>query len=764
MLRALYTFLCQWTRSFGFRFAIVFCFLMVYVAVITRCATDTLLTHREDYAKLTSKLSRSSVPIGQLRGCIFGENGEMIAASLPQFDMFFDFRSADDEYTESIKDPITKKKIRVKRRRLPADTMAYYFSANGPGSRALAMVDPKHRSAAQLGQTVLQAFRNRPTTAEGKKNYKRLILIRGISYLDYKQLRDSLPFFRKGPNRTCCNYEERPHRYRPYGDRRLASSTIGGVYASDTYIDADGQRINLKGHGLNGLECTFDSLLAGEPGRGISIQVHRRPTTIVQQAPIDGADVYTTLDMEMQRILDYELNKRIIELNAHGGWAAFVETSTGKVKAISNLLRKGDVCEEDYNHFVQDRYDPGSTFKTVSYMVMLDDGKITPETIVDTENYDKAHPHHWVYHTKTIRDDHPVGIVTARKAIEQSSNIGIAKLATAAYENDPQRYLDLVYETGVFDDMHLNTEFQGALAPRKRQVNERRWSKPSLAQISYGYETEIPAIAILAFYNAIANDGKMMRPYIVDRAEKAGDVIYKREPEVVKSKICTSATLKAVREALLDVVEHGTARTEWKKDGTINRQGVKSRKLKIAGKTGTAQRYDHGTYIGTGHYVSFAGFFPADNPQYTGIVVIDVRPGSGNPQPGGGYMAGPVFRNFAEQVYALSCTRKVKEIEADSVGLSRGGMMPQVKRGPEATTASVLDDLDLDLSAPTADITNVTKGQVPNVKGMGAADALYMLEAAGLRVSVRGHGMVEQQSLSPGSSCQQGTSITIYLK
>ena len=254
-----------------------------------------------------------------------------------------------------------------------------------------------------------------------------------------------------------------------------------------------------------------------------------------------------------------------------------------------------------------------------------------------------------------------------------------------------------------------------------------------------------------------------MRPYIVDRVVKDGQVLYHREPEVINPSICKDSTLKAVRHALEGVVEHGTAH------GNLWLPGAYSKKVKIAGKTGTAQRYANGTYVGNGHYVSFAGYFPADNPQYTGIVVIDARPGGNFGRPGGGYMAGPVFRNFAEQVYANSIYLTVNDIKPDSANIANYGMFPKAKRGPELPTREVTNELGFDnvfekLDARYVNLNNVTPGIVPDVQGMGAADALYMLENAGLRVNVSGLGKVTSQSLVAGSSFTKGQTISITLK
>lgn len=749
----------HWSPSFSLRFSIVLAVLLLYVGCICLCSFNTMVVNGDHYRSLVKNLKKDSVTIGQLRGVIYSENGEMIAASLPQYDVYFDFRNAHQTMTTTVLDSLTRKKHRIKVELLPADTMKHYFSASGEAAKYMHKIAP-HKSAAEHAAGMMAAYR------AGKSRY---LALRAVSYLQYKEMRKSAPFFSKNANHIGMFSEERPHRYRPYGEYRMASSTIGGVFPADT-IGTNrytGKKWNMKGHGRNGLEQTFDSLLSGEPGLGFIQKIKRSRITIVQQEPVDGADVYTTLDMEMQMLLDYELNKRILELNAAGGWAAVMETKTGKIKAISNLKRSGDRCSEDYNHFVMDLYDPGSTFKTVSYMILLDDGKITPETRVNTNNT-AEHPSSWNYHGKEIRDDHPVGEVTADEAMVQSSNISLAKLTTQAYDKDPQRYLDLIDKTKIFEDLRLNVEFQGAQRPRNRKVGDATWSKVSLGQISYGYETRIPGMYMLNFYNAIANDGKLMRPYIVDRVVKDGEVVYSREPEVINPSICSSSTLKAIRHALEGVVDRGTARSEWNSNGYY-RQGAKSRKLKIAGKTGTAQRYANGSYSGNGHYVSFAGYFPADDPQYTCIVVIDARPGGNFGRPGGGYMAGPVFRNFAEQVYARSCSRSLKEVEPDSATIAQRGMYPIAKAGPQGITGDVIDALHLtnqreEMKCRTKELTSTSPGKVPDVMGMGAIDAVYMLESVGLRVSVHGKGAVTSQSMPAGSSCSRGQTISISLQ
>lgn len=728
------------------RFYVIATLLGIYVCFIWYKSFQTVIVDGQKYRAKVEKLKVNSIQIPQLRGFIFADGHELLAGSLPEYDLFLDFKSTTV--------PDSRGKINI-----PADTIAYYFSDNGPGAKALHEINPS-RSAAEYARIVRNAYSQRTP---------RLQILHAVSYLDYKKLRSELPYFKKPRYSNGLLTDERAHRYRPYGETRMGASTIGSVYAKR---DSTG----VSGRGRGGIEEAMDSVLSGKPGLGFRQIIRRHQTDITVTQPVNGANVHTTINVEMQDILDQALCKRILELRAHSGWAAILECKTGKIKAISNLQRISDTeCAEDHNHLFEDLVDPGSTFKTVTYMVLLDDGKISPETMIDTGNYPNA-PGEFVYHGQHIRDDHPVGKVTADEAMVQSSNISLAKFAVQAYESNPQQYLDGVERIGLLNDRALSDsdkaeikqvgylkhlefrkEFPKAQAARHRQMSGRGWSKVSLPQISYGYETQIPGIYMLQFYNAIANDGKMMRPYIVDYIEKDGEVLWRQKPTVINSKICKESTLKAVRHALEGVVDHGTAAG---KNGNL---GARSEKIKIAGKTGTAQRYNQASrsYSGAGHNVSFAGYFPADDPEYCGIVVIDARPGGNFGRPGGGYMAGPVFKSFAEQIWALKCNKSISDIKADTIN----AMEPKVKNGPLATTDHVLRAMDLgSVQFKSIELENTDANKVPDVRGMGASDALFKLESLGLKVNIVGKGAVVSSSMAPGTPCKKGDYITITLK
>lgn len=745
-------------KSFSGRFYFIAGLMTLYVVAIVWQAMHIIVTDGEHYRRRIAELKVDSVAIAPMRGFIFADRGEMLAGSLPEYDVKLDFRST------------TRRDAATGRMNIPPDTIDKYFGPNGAGSRALAEVAPAGGSATEYGQKVRRAYKER------RADYT---VIRSLPYLAYKRLR-TLPYFSKSNYQCGVISEERAHRYRPYGERRMAAATIGDVFSRQKERRVvEGDTVTYVGLGRSGLELACDSVLRGKPGVGIRQKVRRRSIVVTQVPAVNGANVHTTIDVEIQEILDRALGRRIVELGAVGGWGAVMEVKTGKIKAVSNLRRVTPTeCIEDYNHLMNDLVDPGSTFKTVSYMILLDEGKVTPDLVIDTRNT-RAQPGAFSYRGRKITDDHPVGVVTADEAICQSSNIAVAMMTTQAYESKPQEFLDAVYRTQIFDDLHLDGEFPNAQAPRKRNTGERTWSGVSLAQMSYGYESQIPGLYILNFYNAIANGGRLMRPYIVERIEKEGQTIFEQSPVVINDAICKRATLRAVRHALEGVVDHGTAA------GQPGVPGAKSDKVRIAGKTGTAQRYERGGYdAANGHNVSFAGYFPAEAPQYSLFIVINTRPGGNHGRPGGGYMAGPVAKTLAEELSALHCPRQVKDIVRDTLHpyfpTVKGGIVADVdyalsslgfdaRRGEarrKEYAAAVLHVTDSTRARGRFDMERVAlrKGAVPDVRGMGAVDALYLLEQQGLRVTIAGRGRVVTQSPSPGSPCRRGDRVRITLK
>lgn len=346
--------------------------------------------------------------------------------------------------------------------------------------------------------------------------------------------------------------------------------------------------------------------------------------------PVNNQEKYTvevTPSEQIQSTFDSLLIDRMTELRTRAAYGAVMEVKTGNIVALSNWEMHGDSVKKAYNHMLLDLVDPGSSFMIASYAALLENDIVVPESIIDTENtMDSLST--FDYHGKSIRDDHPCGVISADDAMVQSSVIAIAKMVTNAYEDRPQDYLDAIDRLGWFNTPDFAIEDDTLKAANNRNCQDAAWSRASLAQISYGYEMRSTPMHTLMFFNSIANDG--IRPGL--------------------GRICSKKSVNQLKHALEAVVDHGTAHTIWTEDGRLVREGAKSQMLKMAGKTGIAQIFKNGTYSGNGHYVTFVGYFPADDPQYSCIVTMEATPGGNYGRPGGGYMAGPVVRKLAENI------------------------------------------------------------------------------------------------------------------
>ena len=485
---------------------------------------------------------------------------------------------------------------------------------------------------------------------------------------------------------------------------------------------------------------------------------------VIDVNPENGSDIISTINISIQDITEKALHNKLRELDAESGTAIVMETETGEVKAITNLgrIREG-VWGEDRNYAVSDLSEPGSTFKVVSMMVALEDGVIHPDDIVETGN--GVFP----VGTSFIRDHNAhrggYGTITAAKSIRYSSNVGVAKIILQAYADNPSKFVEGIYRIGIQKDLELEIPGYGVPKIRHPKDSTRYWSRTTLPWMSFGYETQVPPIYTLTFFNAIANHGKMMKPLFTREIRREGKTIEKKKPVVVNNQICSKNTLQSIQQMLDDVVN-----TE---DGTG--KPARSSKVRVAGKTGTAQLsqgsagYRAGT---TSHQVSFCGYFPADDPKYSCIVVIR-RPRNGAPS--GGNMCGTVLKEVAEQLYARNLIHKRNEFPVDTLR----SPVPSVKNGLLEQSKYAMDKLNVqykDSAKGTWIATNNTDNRVvmkdrpaqenlvPNVLGMGAKDAVFALENAGLNVNLSGKGLVRNQSINPGANVIKGQTIAIQLR
>lgn len=712
-----------------FYYFVVVLMLCFVAAGILICAFDTAFVEKEKWLKVAEEQKRPNRLILPGRGNIYSADGKLMATSVPRYYMYMDFK-ADVFETKTTKwngrDTFLNSKTNG------VDSLAVYLS------RKL-----KDRTPAGYKAYLLRGLKS--------KSRQYPIFAGKVSYSDLKEIQ-KFPFLRLGRFRSGFYTKEMVQRQKPFGS--LASRTIGDIYGE---IEEGGLT-----KGKNGLELQYDSLLRGEAGLSSVRRLGGGWTNVVEVEPTDGCDIKTTIDIHIQDITEKSLIDKLREIDAESGTAVVMEVATGEVKAITNMARiREGVYAETKNHAVADETEPGSTFKVASIMVALDDGVCAPSDTVDVGN--------GVFMYKGARmTDHNLnrggyGRISVEQAIWYSSNIGVAKSILKGYENNPRKFVEGLYRIGMNADLRLEIPGSGRAKIRMPGDTLNYWSKTTLPWMSFGYETQIPPIYTLAFYNAIANGGKMMRPIFTKEIIKDGKTIQHFSPEVIKESICSDSTLAIIQDMLLGVVEKGTGKA------------VHSDIIRIAGKTGTAQIASGGVYRTSGHQVAFCGYFPADNPKYSCIIVIR-RPRIGYPS--GGTMSGGVVKAVAEKIYASYMLYDVREMERDSLAVP----LPQVKGGNREAVESVLDELDIPTDADSLETIwtfarlsqdstkielrnlEIHDGTVPRVIGMGAKDAVYLMEKAGLRVSLSGVGRVVSQSVSPGGKVHKGQTVLLTLR
>ncbi|GHT34497.1 penicillin-binding protein [Bacteroidia bacterium] len=718
-----------------FRYFIVVLLLFVVVVGIGFCIIKIAFVEKTEWQKIADK-ERKKIPdriIYPNRGNIYAADGRLMATSFPLYSVYMDFRGKAIDSLAFNQIPKVAKNVE------PDSAALAEAKKNGVDSLAYYIAGKFNRSESVVKKELKEAFR--------KKDRRYKVYDSRISHPDLKEM-EKFPFIRLGRNKSGFFAENFIKRQQPFAS--LASRTIGGVYAS---LDSSGYT-----QGEYGLELQYDSLLRGEPG----LKATRRVAGAWQDVPIkkavNGMDIRTTIDINIQDVVEKALRRELMRTEARSGSVVVMDVKTGEVKAITNMVRTvSGGYREAMNHAVADLMEPGSTFKTASIMVALEDGKCTPNDLVDTGN--GRFPYGGVVITDHNQNHGGYGLITVEEAMWNSSNIGVAKTIIKGYGKTPEKYVDGLYRLGLGEDLHL--EIPGAGRSIIRRPTEKNWYPAALAWMSFGYETQIPPIYTLAFYNAIANNGKMMRPHFVKEITSNGKVVQRFQPEVVRDQICSDKTLKIIQGMLIGVVENGTGRPAY------------SSVVRIAGKTGTAQIAEGGTYRGGGHQVSFAGYFPADEPEFSCIAVIR-RPARGYPS--GGSMSGSVVKEVAEGIFAAREQIVARKMDTDSMAV----MMPTPKAGERQALEQVLNKLDIDIdknntkspwimaSASIDQVKfndlNLHEGLVPRVTGMGAKDAVYLLESAGLQVKMSGVGRVISQSIPAGQKAVRGQTITITLK
>ena len=490
------------------------------------------------------------------------------------------------------------------------------------------------------------------------------------------------------------------------------------------------------------LYTAYDSILKGKTGLTHRQKVMNKYLNIVDVPAVDGCDIVSTLNVNMQDIAEKALIDQLKEINASVGVAILMEVKTGEVKAIVNMTKGSDgVYREVKNNAVSDMMEPGSTFKTASIMVALEDGYITPDQLVDTKNGV------YMMHGSPMKDHNwhrgGYGVIDITKVLMVSSNIGVSRVIDENYHNQPEKYVEGLYKLGIATP--LNLDIPGAAKkPNIRKPTKNNWSRTALAWMSIGYETQVPPMNTLAFYNAIANNGVMVKPKFVKSIVKDGQVIEEIPTEVLNPAIASPKTIEQIQVILEKVVSEGLGKPAG------------SKQFHVSGKTGTAQvsKGSGGYKSGTMQYlVSFCGYFPSENPKYSCIVAIQK---SGLPA-SGGLMAGSVFSEIAERVFAKHLAQDLKGAK-DSTAI----LTPDVKKGILADAQYILDKIKAN-PVNLGEEKQQDPKRVPNVVGMGAKDAVYLLESAGLKVQLSGMGKVKSQSIPAGNTLHKGKTIQLRL-
>ncbi len=706
-------------RNIVLRFGIVYTIICLsFLLVLYRIIRIQFFEH-DQWMALAAKSVKSNISVKPNRGNIYACDGRLMASSIPTYYVYMDLRVPALHENDG---SLFKSNI---------DSLSIYLSSFF-----------RDKTPTDYKKLLTSAYQS--GVGEFQLSQKK------ISYSQLKQLK-TLPLFRLGRNKSGLITKDFFRRVRPFGS--LAQRTVGDIFADET-----------KG-GKNGIELSFNTSLKGTPGVSVRQKVANNYMETIQVEPIDGMDVNTTLDIDIQDIAEKALEDGVKQFGAAVGCAIVMEVRSGEVKGIVNLEKNKDGSYfENKNGAVSDMTEPGSTFKVASLMAALDDGRVKLTDTINTYNG----KYNYGNRTMTDHNANRGGFhrISLAQAIYGSSNIGISRAIVKAYGRNPGEFVDKLYKMKLNEPLKL--EIPGTAAPYIRHPNDKvhYWSSTTLPWMSVGYETQIPPIYTLTFFNAIANDGKMIRPFFVKSIGKNGLIIKEFTTEVINPAICKPTTLSDIRSTLLGVVENdmGTAKN------------VHSNFVRIAGKSGTAQVWAGGKNSGK-HQVAFCGYFPYENPLYTCIVVMR-EPTIGHAS--GGHMSGSVFKNIAERIMSLNSNRKPSKVETDTIVPKEIlPLLPQSKIGYFKAIQTVATEMNLPLTVNNSTdwVKTSTKNQrievqsvhisnriIPDLCGMGAKDAVYILENMGLNVQVQGRGKVYSQNIKPGTQAKKGTSVLINLQ
>ncbi|HEY9045004.1 MAG TPA: penicillin-binding protein [Ohtaekwangia sp.] len=691
-------------KSILLRVRIAFLFVVLFAIAVVIKTGHIQFVEGEKWAKMGERISFDYKRVKATRGNIYSDNGSLLATSLPFYKIAFDASLPKDEVFSKGVDSL-------------AICLSNFF---------------KDKSRTEYKRLLIDA-----------RNSHRKYIILSRKQIDYQDKKTMMawPIFREGRLRGGAIFEKIDVRYRPFSN--LSRRTIGFVNENETGA---------------GLEYSFNKQLGGQDGYAYYQKLAGGVWKPVYDAnnvkAVDGLDLQTTLDINLQDVAETALHKAMLQHDADDGLVAVMEVKTGEIKAISNLSTDGHGnFFEKFNFAAGRLFEPGSTFKLVTMIALLEDTNIELSDSIDVGNGE------YTFYNKTVRDheDHGLGTVTIKEAFEHSSNVAMAKLVDKHFGLRPQKFVDYVDRLKL--SQPLGVQLVGEPTPKIKRPGQKGWSGISLPWMAYGYGFEITPLHTLALYNAVANDGEMIKPIFVKAIKRADEDEETFATEVINGKICSGKTLDQLKLLLEGVVENGTAKN------------IKGTHYRIAGKTGTAQILENGRY--TKKYVtSFVGYFPAHEPKYSAIVLIK------NPRGWyqyGSNVAAPVFKEIADNIYARDINL---HHPMDVKKFTKTDVLPVIRAGKQEELSMLCNELGISNHSLTEEEwvrssragNGVNwkkaiegKGVVPDVKGMTFRDAIYLLEKAGLNVYYEGKGRVEQQSINPGARVGKGDRIYIRL-
>lgn len=652
---------------------IVAALLFIFAIVVTLKLMNIQFVDGDKYRKLAEKNTVKNFVIAANRGNVYADDGSLLATSVPNYDIRFDAVTVSSEN----------------------------FKEN-----LVALSDGLSKLFGRPSSYYQNLFRK----ARADKN-RYLLVVKNLGYSNYIKVKN-LPLFNLGPYKGGIIVEQRTVREHPIG--AIAQRTVGD------------EAFDRPGYYAVGLEGAFDNLLRGKEGHRLKQKIGNNQWKPVyddnEVEPQDGFDIVSTINVNIQDIAHHALLKQLEYYEAEHGCVIVMEVATGEIKAVSNLGRTKDgTYYEKLNYAIGESHEPGSTFKVMSFMAALEDKVIDTSTVVDTGNGVK------IFYNRKIRDSHHGGFgkISAAKALEVSSNIGLATIIDNGYSKNPSKFTNHLKSWGL--DKKTGVAIKGEGLPMIPQPGDKKWSKNALPSMAYGYNLRLTPLQTLTFYNAIANNGVMVKPRFIKEVRTWNDKVENYGTKILNPKICSDETLSEIRDILKNVVKRGTAKSLY------------SPFFSMAGKTGTAQtEYWMKDWEANPRYISsFSGYFPADNPKYSCIVIIH------KPSTSKGYygadVSGPVFKRIAQKIFTDS------PLIASVSGIN----------DTESVVKNDFDNYYENLNHPNQ--------KIPDVFGMAGMDAVSLLENMGLRVKTIGNGSVAKQSIKGGEPIKKGQQIILNL-